>query len=408
MDPREMALESSTARTTSPRSPLRGLFILCVQVLVFGGLFFGVAELGARWIWGFKPLTPAYFIFEYHPRWGWRHTPGAEGTFVKLGFQQPIQINSRGLREREIPYEKPAGVARVLAVGDSNVAGFEVPVDKVWVRVTESILRERGYNVEFINAGHRGYGTDQSLLFLTDEGMKYQPDLVLYFWSTNDIDDNITIHRPYRKYGKGYFDLDASGALTLKDVPIPDFELTEGIRVDDDGTLQRVEVPGYLRATLFLRDALTTRSAFATAMVYLVARMPEFTGKVMDASTFGDFRGLDETNADLDTRAFRVTSALVREMQRVAGEQGARVQIIGVRGEWPKALRKQAGMPELGIFTNFWRSVPDPVAIRTPYDPHWNELGNRLYAEALADGLMRSGFLDHAKSSGTPQGSSEP
>jgi hypothetical protein len=176
-----MALQSSTARTTNPRSPLRGLLFVLVQVLVIGGVFFGVAELAARWIWGFKPLTPAYFIFEHDPRRGWRHTPGAEDTFVKLGFQQPIKINSRGLREREIPYEKTPGVTRVLAIGDSNVAGFEVPAEKVWVRVTESILRERGYNVEFINAGHRGYGTDQSLLFLMDEGLKYQPDLVLYF-----------------------------------------------------------------------------------------------------------------------------------------------------------------------------------------------------------------------------------
>jgi hypothetical protein len=401
-------LQSSTARTTNPRSPLRGLLIVLVQVLVIGGVFFGAAELAARWIWGFKPLTPAYFIFEHDPRRGWRHTPGAEDTFVKLGFQQPIKINSRGLREREIPYEKVPGVTRVLAIGDSNVAGFEVPADKVWVRVTESILRERGYNVEFVNAGHRGYGTDQSLLFLMDEGLKYQPDLVLYFWSRNDIDDNVTVHRPYRKYGKGYFDLDETGALVLNDVPVPHFALTEGIRVGEDGTRQRVEVPGYLTATLFLRDSLTMHSAFATAMVYLVARMPEFTSSVINASTFADFRGLDASTEELDTRAFRVTAALVREMQRVAEEQGARLHLIGVAGDWPEALRKQAGMPELNIYANFWSSVADPVAIRTPYDPHWNELGNRLYAEALAEALIRGGFLEHTEKIGREQATPPP
>jgi hypothetical protein len=100
--------------------------LLALQLVVFGGGFLVLAELAARTILDVRPLTSDFHFFEYHPRWGWAYRRDAEGLFVRLGFEQPIQINSRGLREREIAYEKAPGVTRVLVIGDSNVAGFEV------------------------------------------------------------------------------------------------------------------------------------------------------------------------------------------------------------------------------------------------------------------------------------------
>lgn len=380
----------------------RFLAMVLLQLLVFGGLFFGVAELAARYLGGFRPLTSADTLFEGHPRWGWRHQLNAKDTFVKLGFQTPIEINSKGLRERELPYEKPPGVFRVLVIGDSNVAGFEVAPDETFVRVTESILRQRGYDVEFINAGHRGWGTDQSLLFLKDEGMKYRPDLVLYFWSDNDLDDNMTIHRPYRKYGKGYFAVDEAGALELRGVPVPPFPYTQGSRVSDDGEVKTVEIPRFLQASLWVRDRLITRSAFATFLVYLVAKVPNLEMVVLGASTFGDFQAMQGKVPEVDEqgRVFRVTAEVVREMQRVAQEGGAPLLLIGIPGIWPTAIRTVVGLPEVHEYERYRERIPSPEAVRTRFDPHWNALGNRLYAEQLAGMLIEGGYLPQVPAGG--------
>jgi hypothetical protein len=397
------------ANSSPPRSRTRWLAMVLLQTLVFGGLFFGVAELASRYLGGFQPLTPADFIFEPHPRWGWHHRVNAEGTFVKLGFQTPIRINSHGLREREIGYEKAPGVFRVLVLGDSNVAGFEVQDDETFVRVTESLLRDKGYNVEFVNAGHRGFGTDQSLLFLMDEGMKYHPDLVLYFWSDNDLDDNITIHRPYRKYGKAYFELDENGGVELHGVPVPEFAYTQGSRVGEDGQVKTVEVPAFLQATLWVRDRLITRSAFGTFLVYGVAQLPNLEKFVLGGSTFGDFQegGGLTPQVDEQSRMFRLTLALVREMQRVAAEGGAQVQMIGIPSPWPIAIRAKLGMPELREYALYWEGVTDRAAVKTRFDPHWNALGNRLYAEQLAEALIRGGLVPQHASEAPHSGSTD-
>jgi hypothetical protein len=50
-------------------------------------------------------------------------------------------------------------------------------------------------------------------------------------------------------------------------------------------------------------------------------------------------------------------------------------------------------MPELHEYERYRRGVPSRDAVKTPFDPHWNALGNRLYAEQLATALVEDGFL---------------
>ena len=389
---------SRTDSGTSHPGGLRSFAATIARALVAALVFFGACELGARYLFGFRPLTPGTFLFEAHPRWGWTHQANASEMFVKLGFQQPIHINSKGLRERELPYDKEPGVFRVFVVGDSNVAGFEVGEDETFTRVTESILRAEGHRVEFINGGHRGYGTDQSLLFLSDEGMKYHPDLVLYFWSDNDLDDNVTIHRPFRRFGKGWFDLDADGALVMKGVPVPEYPYDEGLQVGDDGQVRHLVVPGAVRASVALRDALALHSGFATFLVWAVANMPSAEKTVVGSGSFADFQesGGQLPAVDPASRTFRLTLALIREMQRVAADGGARFQMIGIGGAWSKALRAAAGMPELSDWDRYVAAIPDPKAVKTPFDPHWNALGNKIYAEQLSKLLVDNGFVPPA------------
>ena len=129
---------------------------------------------------------------------GKRMRPGWEGG----EFEAPVVINSKGLRNPEIPYQKPAGVYRILALGDSWTFGFRMNEPDAYPRQLERDLNERavarGYlsRFEVINAGVIGYSTDQEAAYLRVEGWKYQPDLVLVnYYSVNDTDNKLEMYR---------------------------------------------------------------------------------------------------------------------------------------------------------------------------------------------------------------------
>ena len=69
--------------------------------------------------------------------------------------------------------------------------GATVPSDKVYTRVLEDMLRQDGYNVEVINIGYGGWGTDQELEALRNEGVRYKPNLVIIQFCSNDLTDNL-------------------------------------------------------------------------------------------------------------------------------------------------------------------------------------------------------------------------
>jgi lysophospholipase L1-like esterase len=103
-----------------------------------------------------------------------------------------FRINSRGLRaDREYPYEKPAETKRIVSLGDSFTAGYEVDVEQTFSSVLERNLRSRGHDVEVINAGVSGYSTAEACLYLERELLEYDPDLVLISFFGNDLVDNV-------------------------------------------------------------------------------------------------------------------------------------------------------------------------------------------------------------------------
>jgi len=118
---------------------------------------------------------------------------------------------------REYNYKKPEKIKRILLLGDSFFWGFGVNDNDV---ISELLQQKLGDKTEVINGSVTGYGTDQELLWLTKEGLRYKPDLVILgFFPTNDLDE-ISNSVMYG-YPKPYFLLN-DGKLLLKNVPVPD------------------------------------------------------------------------------------------------------------------------------------------------------------------------------------------
>src|SRR5688572_3037601 len=65
---------------------------------------------------------------EHDPLLGWRKKPGAKAVFNRREYTVEVAINSLGLRDVERPYAAPASTFRVLALGDSFVEAYSVPL----------------------------------------------------------------------------------------------------------------------------------------------------------------------------------------------------------------------------------------------------------------------------------------
>lgn len=175
-------------------------------------------ESGIRWV-----APPLYLEEPGHERTGhrylydatlgWRNIPNWKATT----HGKPLSINSQGLRDSEHGFEKPEGVRRVLVLGDSYTWGYGVGDQEIFCHLLERRFQDRGESVEVINSGVSGWGTDQELLYLRQEGLKYLPDVVVVaLFIGNDLDNNVAaeqylLHKP----------VFADGQLTLENSPVP-------------------------------------------------------------------------------------------------------------------------------------------------------------------------------------------
>ena len=167
-----------------------------------------VVELAVRL---FGPILPGNYntgtFLTTHPVYGRFHVLGFDGWIKTPEFTARVTINSLGLRGPEQSYEKPPGVTRILVLGDSFVEAAQVDQHQAMVGRLEAALNEsRTGRYEVLNGGVGGWGTGQQYVYLTAEGYRYEPDVVLVvLYLGNDIYDNSYVlqgrpknpHEPY-------------------------------------------------------------------------------------------------------------------------------------------------------------------------------------------------------------------
>jgi hypothetical protein len=124
------------------------------------------------------------------PRVGHEHVPGARARLMGVD----VEINSKGLRDREFPHEKPKDTVRVLMLGDSLAFGWGVAVDKTTSKQLEVLLNAQAKAAssttvyEVINTGVGNYNTQMEIQYFFNEGVKYDPDIVVLNYFINDAE----------------------------------------------------------------------------------------------------------------------------------------------------------------------------------------------------------------------------
>jgi len=125
-----------------------------------------------------------------HSQYGWTFTQNLKKGFSSADFLITINTNERGFRGPLYDHKKRPGTYRILGLGDSTLFGWGVNYDDIVLSQLEEMLQEdprfRDKKVEGINMGIPAFSTPQYRKILTTEGEKWNPDLVLVFFDSND------------------------------------------------------------------------------------------------------------------------------------------------------------------------------------------------------------------------------
>lgn len=127
-------------------------------------------------------------ILEYHPLFGWWHIPDIYAR-VQLGqTHYNLTTNTIGMRsDRDYPKSCPTGRKRVVFLGDSYTAGDGVSNDQ---RFTD-LLEQRFKNLDAMNFGLNGSGTDQQLLIYEELASKFKADAYVFCICVENIARNL-------------------------------------------------------------------------------------------------------------------------------------------------------------------------------------------------------------------------
>ena len=142
-----------------------------------------------------RPFVDNQFtsIFVPDKNLGWKLKPNSEDEWGGV----KVKINGKGLRGPELNYKKPPNVIRVLYLGDSITFGYKLAdYEQTFPYQIESILKANyRYNIETVNAGVGGYSPWQEYKYLTMEGVKYSPDLMIVSFVLNDVVEKFELSR---------------------------------------------------------------------------------------------------------------------------------------------------------------------------------------------------------------------
>ncbi len=97
------------------------------------------------------------------------------------------RTNAHGQRDRERSLEKPAGVRRVLLLGDSVVEGHGLPEHETISRQWEELIEDG--STEVLNFGVSAYCTLAEIELLERKGLAFDPDVVVLLFVENDFDN---------------------------------------------------------------------------------------------------------------------------------------------------------------------------------------------------------------------------
>lgn len=410
---------------------LKKISVLLLLGLLGLGLCFLMLEFGLRLAlfgslqWQQSGYLP--FIRVPHPEFGWLPDSNQTAAEDAIEYQHLVSTNDKGLRDKAHKYEKPAGTFRIVVLGDSYMEGTHVPDGKAFPQVLESLLASRG--VEVVNLGVSGFATTAEWLYLQEEGIKYQPDMVLLaFFAENDLLGNSAeLSRVFwgadniRYYGQPYASWDEEiGAIRI--MP-PDYERSYAVYLSEVAEYS----PGMYQLEA-LRKSLASR--LFQRMRYRLLNLVRTPGKDVNIHfgcyienfdvTFAPALLPAETYRKLWDDTWNVTRQLVSTINTFCIEKNTKFALFNcpsriqfekryqdsVTQAYPglalnvdlpdQRLEKfcaESAIPFTTLLPTFRKAEAEGRELNYFNDSHWNEEGHLLAAQIIAGWLDEKGLL---------------
>ncbi len=262
---------------------------------------------------------------------GWGSEASSKGRHTNADFDVEIRTDSHGHRS-EVDEPVASGRPKIVFVGDSITFGWGVEVDQSFPCLVGKML-----DVEIVNLGVSGYGTDQQYLKLRRDGLPLSPAAVVLTFSQNDLEEVLSEW----KYG-----------------------WTKPLYRLEDSRL--ILSPAGERSPLLERYSSIYRSV-------------KYFRKLRARS-----RKLEKGRL---TEARQLVSRLIRSMAAESREAGARFLVVHSGADWLGSALNEHGVDLINIGTALKETAGREGAVSFPSDPHWNEHGHRVIAESLRAAL---------------------
>lgn len=317
-----------------------------------------------------EPVIPRN-LEQFNELLGWSPTPMFRGSSDRMGYEIEYQINSKGLRDDETDYEKSANVFRIVLLGDSRTFGFGVPIEKHFSRLLEGYFLD----IEVINMGVNGFGVDQELLFLSSEGVRYEPDLVLAYVAHYGAHR----HMHGRRFGKDkpQYQL-VSGELALVSRTLSDSSLLPKDSILPSGAIRTTH--------RWLRYRSEAYSVLMTGLSDLLR-----VGRRPDVTLAGNEDKENSENPAFREELYALGEALVNEMRNEASRNGADFALITHIPELHEAtlMRGTASLDVSAALDNELFDLPENFK-------HINEAGNGVLAWEIGKFLRANTLVPDA------------
>lgn len=326
----------------------------------------------------YSTSAPGIFFIRHDPLLGWANKEGASGVYRPSPDipATTVRINQFGFRCEAVPIEKPAGVKRIIFLGDSNTFGYGVEEEQ---RISDLLAKSLPNDYQVLNLGVFGYGTDQEALLLEREGMRFRPDLVVLGFSAGDLSENMFSINGGAS--KPFFRL-VGDRLSLRNTPVP----LSSPYMQSASLHSRVKKFLYRHSHLY-RLVIARLIASNIYMPDSVAEMPVEEG-------------------------MRTTVALIRRMNDLCRENGSRFVVLLIpHGIWLSAAKDsqgkeigyyaalkgildRSGIPFFDTTETLMREHEKKEAVFFEKDPvHLTPRGNGIIAGAFYQGLVAHGFI---------------
>ncbi len=377
------------------------------------GLAMLFAELVLRRTGVDAPGVPSRFR-QPNPIFGWSLEPGA--SYINPLPEKAVRVdyNSAGWRDLERSETKAEGTYRIAVLGDSFVEAYSVDMEAALHQRLEATLVDQGLAAEVLSFGVAGFGTLQELLVFEHTARRYSPDLVLLgFCVANDLQNN-------SRAIQGMLD---GPSHKLHSRPFAELE-GDGWRaspVHIEAAQRRYEAALVQRGSL--RRALYDRVAFLRLsrdfLINLWRPSPELDSRAQELAIHGIHYCKEPREV---THAWEITRRLLTTLRDAVRAGGAELLVFDeptlreVDPVWRERIRRSSenpsglcleeapghqrlmstleelGIPRVGLLPDF-RQRARSVELFRRSDRHWNENGNQLAADLIAQGLRDADLL---------------